>query len=139
MNNLKPRIFMKVKKPSSNTPCDFVSFFPIQLYALYRIYVTYQAFNLMELVFDKTCNPKENLWTQLDKKKCRHTKKKVIKACVSHKHMYHRTSFLNKRSLIYFSKIQIKIIKNKIKDDRSYKSMLNYWNCIGLEQMILFS
>ena len=77
MHNLKPRIFMKVEKPSSNTPCDFESLFPNQLYTLYRIYVTYQAYDLMEVVFDNTYNPKENLCTQLDKKKCTHTQKKT--------------------------------------------------------------
>ena len=56
---------------------------------LYRIYVTYQAYDLMEVVFDNTYNPKENLCTQLDKKKCTHTQKKVIKACVWHKLIFY--------------------------------------------------
>ena len=88
MNNSKPRIFMKIEKPSSNTSCDFESIFPIQLYTFYRIYVTSQSYDLIEVVFDNTYNTKENLCTQLDIKKCTHTKKKVIKVCVWHKFIY---------------------------------------------------
>ena len=42
---------MKVEKPSSNTPYDFVMLFPIQLFTLDRIYVTYQAFDFNGGIF----------------------------------------------------------------------------------------